>query len=503
VATVQNPFRQVMGPLPDTRWRPEEIALVVVDMQYFDAHPDWGEGLTAKRLGVFRAFDEYFVQIDEIIPRIQSLLNLCRQQGIEVVHLRVAELTMDSRDVGRKNVVRGLAVPRHSKEAELLQGVAAVEDEIVISKSSSGAFATTNLDRILRNLGITTLIFTGTSTGGCVESTAREAADLGYDVIVVPEACADSTRRSHEIALQRMAALDVRTRSLEEVRDTLAALAPVDRNARSGVGRAEACIPKAPLGTSQTRSPYDLIFGPAVDLPLPIGGTALLILDAHRYVCDPSVGLGKLAADQGKADAVAPFYARVQTAVDHIARLLSAARSVGLLIVYVRTAAHRPDGGDLAPRLRAKGWCPVLGSPDAEILPRLAPLPGEIVLSKPASGICAGTGVDQLLRNAGVETVILTGVSFDGGLEGSIRSLTDRGYGVVVAPDACATYDEQLQAALWHMETGITKIFSTDDVVNRLALAGAGTAVAAARRASLSARDAAPFPASEVSPSGR
>jgi nicotinamidase-related amidase len=76
-------------------------ALIVVDMQLFDAHRDWGEGLTAKKLGVEQHFEEYFEQIDAIVPRIQDLLALFRSKEMEVIHIRVSEVTEDSRDVGR------------------------------------------------------------------------------------------------------------------------------------------------------------------------------------------------------------------------------------------------------------------------------------------------------------------------------------------------------------------------------------------------------------------
>src|SRR5262249_25517120 len=84
-----------------------------------------------------------------------------------------------------------------------------------------------------------------------------------------------------------------------------------------------------------------------------------------------------------------------------------------------------------------------------------------------------GTGLDERLRYMGVKTVVLAGVSYDGGLERSVRSLTDRGYGVVLVPDACATFDEQLQRNLWSMETGIINVLATADVVDSLRRADA------------------------------
>ena len=171
-----HPLTLLYGEAPPPTLRRDNTALVVVDMQYFDAHPDWGEGKTIRQVGAEAAFSYYFDRVQEIIPSIQTLLATSRQAGIEVIHLRVSELTEDSRDVGRKQAVRGLFVPRSSKEAELLEEVAAEGDEIVISKSSSGVFAWTNLDRLLQTMGIENLVFCGTSTNGCVESAVKRSS---------------------------------------------------------------------------------------------------------------------------------------------------------------------------------------------------------------------------------------------------------------------------------------------------------------------------------------
>jgi nicotinamidase-related amidase len=464
-AHVENPFRNGGSPSPTLDGA--HLALVVVDMQYFDAHADWGEGRTARQLGVLTAFDEYFEQLKEVIPRIQSLLAVCRAKGFEVIHVRVAELTNDSRDAGWKQVARALAVPKNSKEAELLEEVKPMGDEIVISKSSSGAFATTNMDRILRNLGIDTLIFLGTSTDGCVESTACDAVDLGYKVIVASDACACSTRRSHHIALERMTGGSLHVTPTAELLARLSSLPPVDRVSRSGIVKAQHHAPASvPRGTPE--DPYSLIFGPAIRLSFLPATTALVIVDAQHFTCDPACGLGKLAQERRLIPAVAGYFTRVRNAIPNIAQLLEAGRPSNLLIAYVRTAAQTVDGRDLAPRVRDLGVFPVIGSREAEILPELTPRPGEVVLNKPAAGACTGTGLDELLRNAGITTVVLTGISYDGAIEGTVRSLTDRGYGVVLVPDACATFDVHLQERLWNMETGIINVLPTSDIVARL-----------------------------------
>ena len=111
-----HPLTLLYGEAPPTDLRRDNTALVVVDMQYFDAHPDWGEGRTVKQVGAEAAFAYYFERLQEIIPNIQALLATSREAGVEVIHLRVSELTEDARDVGRKQAVRGLL------RAALLEG---------------------------------------------------------------------------------------------------------------------------------------------------------------------------------------------------------------------------------------------------------------------------------------------------------------------------------------------------------------------------------------------
>lgn len=463
-----NPFSQILEPPPPLRVTTANTALLVVDMQYFDAHPDWGEGRTAQELGVAHCFDPYFAQVDDVIPRIQELLALFRGQQMEVIHLRVAELTKDSRDVGWKQLVRGLIVPADWREADPLDEVAPVDDELVVSKSSSGVFPVTNLDRLLRNLGITTLIMTGTSTGGCVESAVRDAVDLGYDVVVVADACAAGTVEDHQQALARMAGGLTRIMTTAEVAELVDALPAGSRLERSGIERVKAFLP-APAAEPPPADadPYDLIFGPAVRLPLAKDNTALLLVDAQRLTCDQTVGLGRLARQRGAGDSLHTYYERVEAALAGMAELAAAARDIGLPVIQVRTAGRMPDGRDLSRKARSQGIAAGRGSAEAELMPAVA-ADADIVLDKPGSGAFTGSGLDELLRNLGVEHVVVAGVSYDGGLESSIRSATDRGYGLVLVPDACASFTEIQQRGLWQMESGIIQVKPLSEVLAQL-----------------------------------
>ncbi len=443
----------------------DRTALVVVDMQYFDAHPDWGEGRTAKQLGVSDAFAAFFEGIISAYAPIQALLEAARSRQLEVIHIRVAEVTNDSRDVGRKQWVRGLTVPKNSREAEFLEEVAPISDEIVVSKTSSGAFATTNLNQLLRNLDIDTLMFMGTATGGCVESTARDALDLGFQVVIVDEANVCSTRESHETALACMSVLGAHVVSAAAAEAMVRALPSVDRKARSGVLRAEACIPKR-LPEERGASPYSLIFPAAIEVPLRTETTALVLVDTQRFYGDPRSGLGRLVETRGAAYA-SSYYRRVSAAMPKMRSLLDCGRHLWLLVAHIRTASHAA-GRDLSPTVRRLAVLPFMGSDDVEFLPELVPHSGEIVLNKPGAGAVVGTGLVNVLRNAGIDTVILVGLSAQGGLETTIRNLTDRNFNLLLPPDAIATYAELLQKSLYGMQSGIINVLSTSLLVNRM-----------------------------------
>ncbi len=90
-------------------------------------------------------------------------------------------------------------------------------------------------------------------------------------------------------------------------------------------------------------------------------------------------------------------------------------------------------------------------------MPDVAPNAGEAVFNKPGTGIFTGTGLDEFLRNIGANTLIMAGVSFDGAIEASLRSAGDRGYGVLLVPDACVA-SASVETLLWDAERGIINV---------------------------------------------
>jgi ureidoacrylate peracid hydrolase len=201
----KDPFYQLVPEaIVEFPFEPEKAALLIIDMQYLDAHPDGWMGRLAREKGKEDLLKYRFEAIADIISNIQKLQQTCRAAGIEVIHVRIAFLTRDARDGIPALASRGACTPYDGREAEILEELRPVGDEIVINKTSSGAFNSTAIDQILRNLGIEHLLVTGVVTNGCVELTARDAADRGYWVTLVSDGCAASTPELHANAIERM-----------------------------------------------------------------------------------------------------------------------------------------------------------------------------------------------------------------------------------------------------------------------------------------------------------
>jgi len=178
--------------------RTSGTALLVVDVQYFDAHRDYGLALMAEA----GEMSEYFAQIDEIVPRIRLLQDCARRHGIPVVHTHLCSRAPDGADRCRSHRLRGWRYEAGSKEASFLPEVAPLAGEIVVEKTTSGAFGSGNLAEELARLAVDCLIVCGVDTRYCVETTVRDASDRGFDVVLVADACASKTRDLHDQGLR-------------------------------------------------------------------------------------------------------------------------------------------------------------------------------------------------------------------------------------------------------------------------------------------------------------
>jgi ureidoacrylate peracid hydrolase len=169
---------------------PAHAALLIIDVQNYCTRPEAGASEYLRRS-----------LRDAVLPNIRRLQLACRGAAIEVVYSVIENMTGDGRDRSLDYKISGIDVPRGSRNAQVLDEVSPIGDEIVFRKTSSSVFISTNIDYVLRNLGVRSLIVTGMMTDQCVESAVRDACDLGYLVTLVTDACTTDSAKRHEQSL--------------------------------------------------------------------------------------------------------------------------------------------------------------------------------------------------------------------------------------------------------------------------------------------------------------
>lgn len=209
--------------IPRFKLVPERTALLTVDMQYLDAHPDYGIGRRARDAGHFALLEEYFKMAGAAVARTARLQAAARAASIELVHVRISPHTEDARDCPPVTRQRKVRYPASSRESDFLEEVAPQDGEIALTKITSSAFLSTDLALVLHNLGVDTLITCGVVTNGCVESTVRDGRDLGFKMIVASDCCASWTRELHDRSLRYLAVSFGNVRTSDEIIAELAA----------------------------------------------------------------------------------------------------------------------------------------------------------------------------------------------------------------------------------------------------------------------------------------
>lgn len=182
---------------------PRETALLFIDVQNYNCHVDGAEfrGLSAAERE--ERYGWFFTALQErALPNMVRLRDACRGAGIEVLYTVIESLTQDGRDRSLDYKITGFHVPPGSWDGQVLDALQPGADEIVFRKTSSSVFISTNIDYVLRNLGIRYLIVAGVLTDQCVDSAVRDACDLGYLVTAVTDACLSHSEERHACALR-------------------------------------------------------------------------------------------------------------------------------------------------------------------------------------------------------------------------------------------------------------------------------------------------------------
>jgi nicotinamidase-related amidase len=218
--TMEDVFKALAKPLPDFEIKPGKTALLLIDIQKLvSPKPLLQEALDAglPEREVREALREYDQRIKKAVKNARRILQACRKKSYDIIHIKLGAQTSDPRHTAKINRKANFIVPMDSEKAMFLDEVKPAKGELVFSKTNGGAFTGTNLDFVLRNMDIESIIVAGFLTDQCILATAISGADIGYDVLLVEDACTGTTKENHDAVIRLAKDVFLKVKSTAEL----------------------------------------------------------------------------------------------------------------------------------------------------------------------------------------------------------------------------------------------------------------------------------------------
>lgn len=198
--------------------------------------------------------------------------------------------------------------------------------------------------------------------------------------------------------------------------------------------------------------------------------TALVIIDVTNFDAHPEHGFARVMEEQNVD--LTYYWDRVEkTLMPNLQSLLAAFRQEGGRVLFARAGAHFSDFGDTLVHLRdlQRRAGTLRGTNEIEVREEILPRIGEAVVDKPGLSAFTTGNADSILRNAGVKTIVMTGVVTNGCVICSALTAWDMGYSVYLVDDACAADSQAVHdASLGVMRWLGIPIVKTQDILDRI-----------------------------------
>lgn len=198
--------------------------------------------------------------------------------------------------------------------------------------------------------------------------------------------------------------------------------------------------------------------------------TALLIVDMQKHFLLKDGEDAQGHRETGDWDKWADYFDHVaKVTIPNNKRLIEACRKHGIEVTYGRICSLRADGKDRARVQSTFGWNNIMvyiNTENAAMVDEIAPLKDEIVVNKTTDSVSLGTNYTEILRNMGIDTVIVTGVVTDQCVAGTIRVLADQGFRIYCPEDCCAAGTKELhEQELRIMNVIYCTVLETDELL--------------------------------------
>jgi nicotinamidase-related amidase len=199
---------------------PSRTALLIIDMQNATGNREMGLGKLLAEQGNIESAQYRFDRIENLlIPNIQRLIAGFRDAGAHIIWITYGANAADASDAPRHiaPIIKATNNIAGQPEHEIVDALKPGTGDLVLNKTTQGAFRSTALDSSLRALGVDTVVSTGVSTNNCVAMTSMEACDLQYRVVITSDATGTDSDEMQEATLTMLRRLWARVLTTDEV----------------------------------------------------------------------------------------------------------------------------------------------------------------------------------------------------------------------------------------------------------------------------------------------